>query len=605
MVAPAASPRLSAGSWLQPKVLFPAAGMLMLALIWGGTLNVIVLERAAADAAARVSSRELVETYEAHVLRALREIDQTLKVVQFAYEGADGINALEALRRRDLLPPALLFEIRLIDAAGNELARNPPVATGEPARNLLAQRYFSAQRDADHLAISLPQRAPGQAWKLVFSRRLNDRDGGFAGAVLLTVDAAFFVSAYEPQKLGARGTLALIGDDGVFRARRAGEVIAAGEQTDFAALMAPIDASDTASSLMANPWDGVRRYTSVRQLYGYPLAVLIGLAADEQLAASERSARQWLAIAVALSIGLGIVLLVLARMNHRLVEARRREADAKLAMAREAGMAEIATHVLHNVGNVLNSVNVSTALIGDRLRASKSVGLQRTVQLLAEHRDDLGAFLSRDERGRLLPAYLEKLAETLADEQRELLIEVEQLAGSIEHLKQIVAAQQSLAGSAKVLEAVAPQDLIDEAVRLVSADLHRLGIRVERSVQPAAPVLLDRHRLLSVLVNLLANARDAIVAQREHGKAAGTIRIDARVEGQRLRVKIGDDGEGIPSEALTRIFGQGFSTRRQGRGFGLHSCALTAAEFGGTLAAHSAGPGRGAEFTLDLPVGSA
>jgi signal transduction histidine kinase len=82
-----------------------------------------------------------------------------------------------------------------------------------------------------------------------------------------------------------------------------------------------------------------------------------------------------------------------------------------------------------------------------------------------------------------------------------------------------------------------------------------------------------------------------------------TLRV-ASGEG-RVRVSVIDNGVGIPAENLTRIFNQGFTTRKDGHGFGLHSGALAARELGGSLHVHSDGAGQGASFTLELPLAGA
>lgn len=265
----------------------------------------------------------------------------------------------------------------------------------------------------------------------------------------------------------------------------------------------------------------------------------------------------------------------------------------------QAGMAQIATSVLHNVGNVLNSVNISAGQIAGRLRASRLPGLQKATQLMAEHADDLGSFLRTDNRGRLLPEYLGGLAEAMAADHSAVIDELGQLTRSIDHIKQIVATQQSYTGAGSVSEPVLVADLVDDALRMNGTTQHH-DVAVVRDVAGVPVLRLDRHRLLLILVNLLSNARHAMDALPGQ---AHRITLQARLaEGGMLQICVADNGEGIAPEHMTRIFTHGFTTRRDGHGFGLHSCALAAAEMGGTLAAHSDGPGRGAAFVLTIPA---
>jgi signal transduction histidine kinase len=281
------------------------------------------------------------------------------------------------------------------------------------------------------------------------------------------------------------------------------------------------------------------------------------------------------------------------------VTARLREAQSELlATARAAGRAEIATNVLHNVGNVLNSVNVSAQLAVTRLEASKVLGLTRAVHMLQANQADLGAYVTHDPKGRLLPAYLDQVSKALEQEQRELRQELDLLVRNIDHIKDVVATQQRYAGVSTVLEPVQLQEVVEDALRLHQSDMARAGVTVEREFSEVPVVPLDKARIVQILVNLFSNARHAM-AQRE-GQRRMVVRVGQA--GGELAVSVIDEGEGISRENLTRIFAHGFTTRRGGHGFGLHSSALVAVEMGGNLVAHSDGEGAGATFTLTLPM---
>jgi C4-dicarboxylate-specific signal transduction histidine kinase len=276
------------------------------------------------------------------------------------------------------------------------------------------------------------------------------------------------------------------------------------------------------------------------------------------------------------------------------------EAQSTLvATARQAGMAEIATNVLHNVGNVLNSVNICADRIGHKVRASKSEGLNKAVQMINEHPDDLGEFITRDSRGKLLPGYLNQLADALQGEKQGIVDELDQLTRSVDHIKAIVATQQTYAGVTSILEPIQIAGLIEDALRLQAVSLARNRIGVVKEYDGLPVLQLDKHRLLLILMNLLSNAQHAlaqVAGERE-------IRLDAQLtEAGALRIRVRDNGEGIAPENLTRMFSHGFTTRRDGHGFGLHSCALAAREMDGTLTAESDGPGTGAVMTLQVPV---
>ncbi len=270
-----------------------------------------------------------------------------------------------------------------------------------------------------------------------------------------------------------------------------------------------------------------------------------------------------------------------------------------LTLSRQAGMAEVATGVLHNVGNVLNSVNVSAGLVADRLHASRVDGVTRLARLFQEHAGDLPRFLTEDERGRKVPAYLGQLAEHLEQERLELIRELAGLVLNVDHIKDIVAMQQSYARVAGVIETVVMSELVEDAFKIHGGAYERHGITVKRDFGNVPPVTVDKHKVLQILVNLLHNAKYACDASNGPDKQVIVRVLDSG--GDRVKVEVGDNGIGIAPENLTRIFCQGFTTRPGGHGFGLHSGALAARELGGSLAARSDGVGHGATFTLELP----
>ena len=280
-------------------------------------------------------------------------------------------------------------------------------------------------------------------------------------------------------------------------------------------------------------------------------------------------------------------------------EAALEEAHKALVdVSRRAGMAEVATNVLHNVGNVLNSVNISTGLIVESVKKSRTSSLARVVVLLREHAHDLGEFITNDSRGKHLPAHLAQLSEHLLAEQATNISELDALQRNVEHIKEIVAMQQNYATFGGVKEMINVADLVEDSLRLNEDALGRHRVQVIRQFETVPPMNLEKHKILQILVNLLRNAKHACQDSQRSDKRL-TVRM-ANGEG-RIRISVIDNGVGIPPENLTRIFNYGFTTRKEGHGFGLHSGALAAKEMGGSLTVLSDGPGQGAAFTLELP----
>ncbi|WP_226475672.1 DAHL domain-containing protein [Pseudomonas sp. MWU16-30323] len=290
-------------------------------------------------------------------------------------------------------------------------------------------------------------------------------------------------------------------------------------------------------------------------------------------------------------------------LEQRVEERTRELKDAQgelMDSARQAGMAEIATNVLHNVGNVLNSVNISAELVTRKLRTSKALGLGKAMQLINEHRRDLGTFLTENEKGKLLPDYLNQLVEAIATEQQSLTEELAQLSKSVDHIKDIVSTQQSYAGASTLLEPVHISALMEDALRMNSGALSRHHVTVVKHYHDVPEIMADKHRLLLILVNLISNAKYAMSNLTDRTRQM-TLTVLPLNDGT-LQISVKDEGEGIPAENMTRIFTHGFTTRKEGHGFGLHSCALAALEMKGRLTAHSDGPGKGALFTLLIPL---
>lgn len=279
----------------------------------------------------------------------------------------------------------------------------------------------------------------------------------------------------------------------------------------------------------------------------------------------------------------------LERLNKELVET-----------SRMAGMAEVATGVLHNVGNVLNSVNVATTMLRENLRRSEITSLNKVAELFQKHDQDLAQYLTTDPKGKMVPGFVVQLAKQLTRDHTELQTECEQLATNIEHIKEIVSMQQSYARVSGCMETVSASNLVENSFQINAESFSRHGIEVIREFATVPSVVVDKHKVLQILINLVNNAKHSL---DDSGRVDKKLWVGiSRSEGDRVRISIKDNGLGIPPENLTKIFNHGFTTKKNGHGFGLHSGANAAKEMGGMLYAQSEGPGKGATFTLELPT---
>ncbi|RDH82353.1 MAG: hypothetical protein DIZ80_08645 [endosymbiont of Galathealinum brachiosum] len=267
-------------------------------------------------------------------------------------------------------------------------------------------------------------------------------------------------------------------------------------------------------------------------------------------------------------------------------------------IARSAGMAEVASGVLHNVGNVLNSVNVSASVIREQIRKTKADNLSRVVDMLEKNKDNIPDFMSNDNKGSQIPKFLSLLSEQLREEKEGLFGELDELANNIDHIKNVISMQQSYAGSYGVREKVVLSDLVEDALRINLQGMGRHGVKVIKRYEELPQLYVDKHKTLQVIINLISNAKHALVDS--DNKIRNLIISISENKGM-ARLEISDTGIGIDESDIHHLFEYGFKKRRDGHGFGLHHSAIVANELGGNISVHSDGLGRGASFALVLP----
>ena len=267
-------------------------------------------------------------------------------------------------------------------------------------------------------------------------------------------------------------------------------------------------------------------------------------------------------------------------------------------------MADTASTVLHNVGNVITSLNVAVNVVHELVNQSSVILVHRIAELLKGHDEDWGTFLTQDSKGKRIPPALVKLGSHLVEEQQTVLKEIEGLVRNIDHVKQIIFLHQTMAKSHGMGESLSVVELLDQAVELSFQPGDGKWIRIQRDYQAVPAVMIDKHQLLQILVNLLRNAKQAMQLQGGSNHIL-TIRLEGRSEdGLSVVMTIRDTGIGIAPEHLAKMFTRGFTTKQDGNGIGLHSSMVTIHSMGGSLQAYSDGVGTGATFTLILPVQS-
>ena len=291
-------------------------------------------------------------------------------------------------------------------------------------------------------------------------------------------------------------------------------------------------------------------------------------------------------------------------MSERMkAQAEREELHQQLVQAsRQAGMADVASSVLHNVGNVLTSINVSTDILLKTLKKPMVGDVCRIASMFHEHQDNLEAFLTQDSKGKQIPSYLGMVAESLSGSHQTIQGEIDSLVKKVDHIKQVIMSQQDIAHARNVREAAEVEDLMEQALLMGMPEPEKYGIRVMREYAYVPTIMTDRHHVLQILVNVITNAKNAMVEYPANSHCL-TVRIVLPTDRTgSVRLEVTDTGGGIKAENLSRLFAQGFTTRKAGHGLGLHSAAISAKSLGGALQARSEGEGRGATFMLDLPL---
>lgn len=275
--------------------------------------------------------------------------------------------------------------------------------------------------------------------------------------------------------------------------------------------------------------------------------------------------------------------------------------DQLVETARTTGKAEIATNVLHSVGNVLNSLNVSVGILSQRTENSHAIKLSRLADMVQKHQTDLAAFISSDPRGKNVPNYLIQLSKVLEEEVASNLQELGAMNDDIEHIKNVIAAQQTHAKSTSIIDEVAIRELCDNALSIIGSERSHNKIKIVNEVPARIVIKNDKHRLLDITLNLISNAIDAIDEQKPEAGLV-TLRAQQTKDASEIELTITDNGVGIAPEVQEKLFQHGFTTKAKGHGFGLHSCAIAANVLGGHLTLSSPGKGLGATATLSLPL---
>lgn len=270
-----------------------------------------------------------------------------------------------------------------------------------------------------------------------------------------------------------------------------------------------------------------------------------------------------------------------------------------LAVARQKGMAEVASSVLHNIGNVLTSLNVSASMIMEKIIKSELKGLLDVNELLTRHKNDLITFISQDKNAANLALYIQELTIHWQTEQELLTTELKKLSNNIQHIKDIIAKQQDISGSSNMEELVDISEVLDSALAIMGINFENHKIKFTKEYKKLHPVLVDKVKLIQIIINLIRNAKDALIESKTNERTL-ILRV-THSKKEFFCIQVIDNGMGVAPENQVRIFAYGFTTKAEGHGYGLHASAIAANEMGGALKMKSQGIGHGSTFSIELP----
>lgn len=555
---PSASLSSSAQARLRLFLPIVAVVVALIVLVWGAILYKTRAEEELVIQSINTSNLNLARAFEEHTVRTIKSVDQAVLFLKFQYEKlGDRVNIAEYVRE-GMIINSIFNQLGVIDEHGTYILSN---LANHKRMDLSDREHFQVHkaRDTNELFISKPVlgRASGK-WSIQMTRRINKPDGSFGGVVVISVDPFYFSDFYSGVDLGKDGVVALVGRDGIVRARRSGDNKAVGQDLSGSALMANLARAETGSYRSASYADGVLRFYGYRAMKDYPLVVAVGV--SEEAALAEYRERRVGYIVYA--IGVTLVLVLFGGMAIRLLD---RQIRISMALRESQIKAEAANRMKSEF----------LASMSHELRTPLN-GIMGYAEFLKE---------SADETRR-------EFAGIILDSSHHLL----DLVNSILDLAKIESGKMELERRPEAL-----RPMIERIVRTHRPPADEKGLTLELVIDPALPeqISCDATRLAQILNNLLNNAIKFT--------DSGAVTVNVGQDAGRLRIGVADTGCGIDVGMQPYVFERfrqvdGFLTRRhQGTGLGLALVKELVAMMGGEVTLSSC-PGKGSEFVISLPL---
>lgn len=535
---------------LDVRWLLALFAVVLIGATWAVTLTQLATEERQEIAGAERQARDLVRLFDEHASRTIAAADQAVIFLRHRYNSLGAGLDIEQELRSGLGPSDLYHLFTIVDQRADVVLSTQPFKS----TNLGDRPHIRVHLPAgpDQLYVSQPVLGRvSHKWSLQMTRRISKPDGSFNGVVVVSLDPAYFTRLYGDIDVGGHGSIALVGEDGVVRARRVGQNESLGQDIHASELFAAMRAGARGNALLSGPIDGRRRFYAYARLRDLPLYAVVGLDREETMADYADHRRQALLLAgastaVVLAFTAGLIVLI-----GRLIASREQAHAASRAKSR------FLSNMSHELRTPLNGILGYAELLQAEFAGARQGGFAAAIH-------DCGLRLLG-----LIEAVLELSG--LESGQTRLALRTEAL-GEL--------AQQALAGQRAAAAA--------------------RGLRLELVLAPGLPedYVCDRAKLLRVLDILLRNAVDAT--------ASGLVRLQVNAAPSRLEFRVQDSGAGVPAAVRPRLFqrfstGDDSSTRaKDGAGLGLAIAAQLVRLMDGRIKLEHS-DANGSVFAVSLP----
>ncbi|MDX2217661.1 MAG: ATP-binding protein [Burkholderiales bacterium] len=537
-------------SGFRPRGLLFALGLVLLASAWIAAFHEIRVARKQAEVAAIDGARNFARLFQEHTERSIQSADQAALFLKHHYERQGRQFDIGSYLSTGVILGDIFNLFTIVDENADVVLSSKQFTPMNLSDREHIRTHF--REDSKKLFIGKPVlgRVSGK-WSIQLTRRANKPDGEFGGVVVVSMDPFYFTNFYSDVNIGRRGTITLVGEDGVVRARLMGGEATTGQDISKGTVFRSMIREGTGSIVAASGIDGVERIYAYRRLPDYPLYVVVGIAMDEVLESTREVETFLIAFAAFFSLVIVAFLALTAHIIRRLDESRVK------AEAASAAKSEFLANMSHELRTPLNGILGYSEILKEDLRGREQAQFATAIHASGTH--------------------LLRLVNEVLD-----LGRVEEGALELQ------------------MERVSVRELVRTIGESHRGAAELKGLTLDVAVSPVLPedIVCDPLRLTQVLNNLLHNAIKFT--------DAGRVEFGIEMEAKGIRFAVSDTGPGIPERHRENIFEKfvqidgSMERRHEGSGLGLAIARRLVELMGGRLALQST-VGVGSRFSFVLP----